>query len=867
LTRNVANDPSETSKRTSFEPAGAPLGGVGAGCVELGRDSRFRNITINNNRTAATRIPVAGASFLAVRAARQGRVQTRILQPDSTVPFAETGIAPPYTPPDLISWRGLYPCSHYRLMDPAFPVDIAWTGMNPIVPYDLDASTLPLFFLTIRASNKGQESVEVSTIVNWENLCGCTRGHCPEKRGAIRAVFEPRDDEEEQQAAPSILGLEFGFTKEYRSNAEGNYCLMAQQQDDAEISVMGWDERKAAELRVLWESFTSDGGLGNRLSRSPHSHSAAVCVTSELPPGSSRDFVYVLSWHCPRFEIEGVDMGNAYANRFGDATDTARRAMQHYDYYVGAVETWQKRILDSSLPSWFNESLINNNYVFSTNSLFTADGKFAMMETPEDPLMGAIDRHFHSSLGVLLFFPDLEHRELAQFAHTQDSRSGGRISQNLGRLCLHRPGNGPGRDEQLDINAKFVLLAYRDYVMTGGLSHAKHIYPQVKRAMAYLAGKDRNGDGLPEGTGVCTMYGDWAFYGANSYTTGLWLAAVRAYAKLARRMGEPGEARRYEALLANAVEQFEERLWNEQEGHYCLYHDESTDTTDHSARNEACHCGQLAGQWYADFLCLGQILQYERVCRALDTMSHRNERGHGVAIAYMSDGRPCTNPPSVPQDPQTGRSWPAFAATHYASLQIHYGRVDGGLSAVEKNCKNMHDSRDRTFNQPLSWDLDRNEACGWGGDRHFGSTSIWHVLYAVEGFLLDVPSHTLWLHPNLPKGVRSLSAPLFTPESLGWLRFEECKEGAYWQRVEISFDSPLHVLRVVLRVPKEVSDVSVECISQEGVEAVDHVVGLAGNQRLVEVIAPKPIVIGASLIIALSGKAPSAELERQTSGA
>ena len=76
--------------------AGVPLGGIGAGCIEVGEDARFRNITINNNRTAASRIPLAPGSFVAVRAGTRLGSATRIFQPETSVAFKEARIAPPY---------------------------------------------------------------------------------------------------------------------------------------------------------------------------------------------------------------------------------------------------------------------------------------------------------------------------------------------------------------------------------------------------------------------------------------------------------------------------------------------------------------------------------------------------------------------------------------------------------------------------------------------------------------------------------------------------------------------------------------------------------------------------------------------------
>ena len=114
--------------------AGVPLGGLGAGCIEFAHDGRLRNITINNNRTSDERIPVSEGAFLAVRDLQRGKVTTRLLQANSSLPFEEAGIVPPYASARQMNWRGLYPCAHYELDDPQFPLELTWNAMAPVIP-------------------------------------------------------------------------------------------------------------------------------------------------------------------------------------------------------------------------------------------------------------------------------------------------------------------------------------------------------------------------------------------------------------------------------------------------------------------------------------------------------------------------------------------------------------------------------------------------------------------------------------------------------------------------------------------------------------------------------------------------------------
>ena len=99
--------------------AGVPLGGVGAGCIEMGADGRLRNVTINNNRLASERIPWADSSFLAVRAAHADDAHVRVLQNTSSIDFES---APPLLlPADTLS------ISSYRIR-PQVPTNLPFFG-------------------------------------------------------------------------------------------------------------------------------------------------------------------------------------------------------------------------------------------------------------------------------------------------------------------------------------------------------------------------------------------------------------------------------------------------------------------------------------------------------------------------------------------------------------------------------------------------------------------------------------------------------------------------------------------------------------------------------------------------------------------
>jgi non-lysosomal glucosylceramidase len=156
-------------------------------------------------------------------------------------------------------------------------------------------------------------------------------------------------------------------------------------------------------------------------------------------------------------------------------------------------------------------------------------------------------------------------------------------------------------DRWKDLNSKFVLLVWRDYVLSGAKDTAflRDTWPASQEALEYLKQFDTNGDGVPENEGFPDQtYDTWPVKGESAYTGGLYLAALRAAEEMARRLGDAPAAARYRAAFARAQKSYLATLWN---GEYLRY-----DTG--SEHKDAVQSDQLAGQWYANLTGLGDIV-------------------------------------------------------------------------------------------------------------------------------------------------------------------------------------------------------------------------------------------------------------------
>ncbi len=791
-----------TAKRANAQAlpahyAGVPLGGIGTGCIELGQDARFRNVTINNNRTAATRIPFAAGAFIGVRAAAGRDVATRILQPDSSIAFAAAGIEPRYTAAVEYEWMGIYPSSSFRLKTAEFPLDVEWSCFGPVIPYDTQASTLPLMLCAVQFTNRTDQIHSVSVVFNWENLRGCTATSSPADRGVIVPVaydeldevlvppsFQPRPD----TSPPLPVGLGFALDDPCTQNAHGSYCLATPSGSGSRITLQTWDPNDAEDVQKFWTSFHEYGSLTDRFSDRPTAHCGSVCAASHLAPGESRRVQFVLAWYCPVYRVDGVDLGNAYTNDRASVLTVASEGIKHGPYFQRAVANWQQRLLKSSLPIWYSRLLLDSCHVFSTNTLHTKSGEFAMMESPQEPALGSLARSLYSSFGLLLFFPGFAGKELELIGNTASAERG--VCRDLGRGTPRKP-TMPEPEDETDLAAAFILLAYRNFQLTGKTVALMNVFPKLRELATAAMRIDRDADRVPESRGGIGMFPGWKTPPLNSYSAGLWIAAATAYSRLARHLRQNDEADAWEKHARAALDTFEIAFWDEEQACYQF----GVDT-----EPEFLHfAGQFAGAWIDLFLHLDAGFSTRRIGQALERVAQSNVRAGGLVLADQPSGARASGT----------YAWPMLTETCMVCPQISLVGADTGIETLRAVQRDIVSAPMRAYNQPMVWDLDRGDAAGAIQDRHVGALAVWHSLYALEGFWFSAPEQRIIIAPRLPSGVNRVDFPLFTPAAFGRMLYEIVPD-TLRQRLKIGFDSPvfIKIIEVAAIAPRPPSRVT-----------------------------------------------------------
>ncbi|ESR54893.1 hypothetical protein CICLE_v10018742mg [Citrus x clementina] len=255
-------------------------------------------------------------------------------------------------------------------------------------------------------------------------------------------------------------------------------------------------------------------------------------------------------------------------------------------------------------------------------------GQFLYLEGAEYVMYNTYDVHFYSSFALVMLFPKLElsiQRDFAAAVMMHDPGTMKIMSDGkwVARKFLGAVPHDIGLDDPWfeinsynlfnssrwkDLNSKFVLQVYRDFVATGDKTFARAVWPSVYIAMAYMEQFDKDGDGMIENEGFPDQtYDAWSANGVSAYCGGLWVAALQAASALANDVGDHASASYFWVRYQKAKAVYDS-LWN---GSYFNY-----DNSDGSS-STSIQADQLAGQWYARACGLLPIADEAKVKKAL----------------------------------------------------------------------------------------------------------------------------------------------------------------------------------------------------------------------------------------------------------
>lgn len=805
MTRRARGIP-HTSPAAAF-----PLGGIGTGNVSIGARGELRDWELENLPDKGRRNP---HSFFAIHAAPEGGVPvTRVLEArlagrhdaDAGYAFDQLAGLPRL---DSATLHGEYPVVDVDFADRVLPVEVSLHAFTPLVPLDADASGIPAAVLRYRVTNPGDVRVSVTVAGSVSHTAG--RGDGPWGMRAAQTV-RWRDDGD-------VRGLDFGIDLPEDDPGCGTLSLTT---TDAATTVKPqwvtsyWPDG----ARLFWNDLTADGLLepeprltledrprglfaeldadGRPLDRAPLTEeemlaklprlrTGSLGIVHTLEPGECRDFEFVLSWSFPNrrrgwhghiiFNDPRSDevVKNHYATLWPDSWAAARHLHEHLPALEATTDAFVEALYGGTLDPVLADAVGANIAAARSTTCFVIESPNP--ELGEGPVFaaweGSFDHggscegtctHVWSYAQTLAWlFPSLERsaRRAEYLLETDESGA----QKFRGNRVFGGPSwfMGPAVDGQLGT----LLRLHREWRFSGDDGFLRELWPAAARTLDHAIREwDRDGDGLLDGEMHNTY--DIEFHGAEPLANGVYLAALRAGARMAAHLGEAERASAWSARADHVAAAMDETLWN---GEY--YRQVVDDPDAHRYQyGEGVLSDQLLGQFHAFVNGLGHLLPPARVDSALaaivahnfrdDLSAHEstqrvyalNDEGGLLLASWPRGGRPAI--PFVYSD----EVWTGIEHQVAASL-LFAGRVDEALR-IERALRARYDGTHRS-----PW----NEIeCG---NHYARSLASWALLLGASGAQWDAPSRTLSFAPVSSRSSSEDSVRFLFTTGTGWGRVQ-----------------------------------------------------------------------------------------------
>ncbi|HUN62114.1 MAG TPA: non-lysosomal glucosylceramidase, partial [Candidatus Sulfotelmatobacter sp.] len=543
--------------------------------------------------------------------------------------------------------------------------------------------------------------------------------------------------------APSqkMMGIVFDRAQAGQSPNEwdGEFCIATLDSPGVEVTYQT-EFLADGDGKAVWEPFSKDGRLANSDTSwvsASEKLAGAIAVRFTLKPGETKIVPMAIAWDFPVVEFgQGRRWNRRYTDFYGtnghNSWAIARDGLRHADDWSQAINAWQAPFIDDeSRPAWYRGMLFNELYTLTDGGTFwgreagsdkKVPAKFALLECFDYAYYGTSDVRFYASLPLLKFWPVIDKQVLREFADTvpreypelglwvwKTQQTGlpalhkrkkvGAVPHDLGVpegdpfVSVNEPGWQDTNDWK-DLNSKFVLMVYRDYVLTGKQDKAflQAMWPAVQAAITYLQQFDHGG-GIPENSGYPDQtYDSWVVRGVSAYCGNLWLAALRASEEIAKVLNENDAALRYHALFLKAQKTYIDKLWN---GEYFRYDMESGD-------HDAIQADQLAGQWYANMTGLGDLVPREMQRSALKKIYATNVLKFGNGEMGAANGMNADG--SIMRGNEQGEEVWVGTTFGLAALMLSEGMKDEAYHTAWGLYHVIYETKGYWFRTPEAWD-------------------------------------------------------------------------------------------------------------------------------------------------------------------
>ena len=796
---------------TKTHASGIALGGIGAGSIELLPDGEFHSWLIANqpritkvcfeDKVDDGESSTGALSFWVREKKENQKPVVRKLGMKTDADDFTYRMFSWNKPIERIDFDGRFPLCDLDYTDGALSCKLSLRAVSPFVPHDSDISSTPGFYMDFTVENPTDSELQISllgTLVpDVANQKEGNKNSLHRVGDGVGVHIEPKELSDSPSCGNLCLSVNGDGEKSYIT--ADYYRFMKEFIADSKLGItqesvlFGFREKGSLpnseigikpeplpenlnslnddELDVLCEKFKKYPFAASILSRILYCKpdfldsrenkisfldcsynqnerkgedfgACALCSQINLKAGEKKNIRFILTWYFPNLAAnDGEMLGHYYENLYKSALDANRFLEEGYNRIFKSAVDFAELIYSTDLPSIYPDAWSSNLSPLIKCSVYLKNGNFGLWEGLGYCGLHTTDITYHASFSLISLFPDLQKKQMKMGAEYQ--REDGRVHHSF-KPDMKCSDNGFAR---VDINMQFVLMVLRDYLFTGDKDYLLSLWNNVKRAMDSTGMLDTDKDGLPDYDTKRNTYDAWNFSGTPVYIDVLWLAALRAAAIIADKVGDKSRFDEWNNILLTGKKSLEEKLWNGE--YYNLWRN-------NNVIDESLMTDQLDGEWFLRMIGLDGNLPDERVRSVIEFIFRNNfDDEQGLVNATVPENKRTSI--DTYNNCQTIAVWTGIGYA-FSALALSVGAAD--ISDTVVNSIHSNQLRFGHF-----WD---HWECGHHYTRPMSS---WSTLLAVSGLKIDYENKKLSFNPT----AKNITVPFIIPDVLAKVTFTDGK--------------------------------------------------------------------------------------------
>jgi len=528
--------------------------------------------------------------------------------------------------PSKMSYSALYPVSHTEYKNQG--LSIHRSQFSYVLPNEERLSSLPVSGTTFTIQNPTAQTREITIVQIQDCLCGYLvqkdrQGVQDSSFVLTPAARNPKGVQFDfyAQDGRQVRGVEF-YNQNRLSESDFDGCMG--------ISV-SWDPKDELNISTkpvfyqddapkILEGALQSGRVSKTFVKNVYSGretiACAVVVTAVLKPKQSVSFQFNSVLDFPFIRLNGLESQKKYTvfypEAFGRVQEILKEALSADARISSELDKSFSNlistdVLDKIYPkskakqSDLKSLTLNSLSFLAEATVWDREDRFLVRECADYPFFNSLDVYFYGSFSLLAFLPRLDGAVMRHFASAilavDNTRRRhheyvnhpyadlpdpklegpravrGAVIHDLGSPFDAKPDAYDWHNvkEWKDLAPKFVLMVLRHYNTTGDRFVLNDCRDAVYACMEYLEAMVEEGQSFPLTHGTDDTFDNLSSHGISVYCGSLWIAGLRAAARIAQILGDEAHATDWNAKSELAAEEFHEALWDEQEGYFHFF--------------------------------------------------------------------------------------------------------------------------------------------------------------------------------------------------------------------------------------------------------------------------------------------------------